>query len=68
MNNPEKAAELLEDTNLVWSGDFDTIRLELTQLMRKAANVQYHKLEAEIDALARQITNEGINNVRGTNS
>jgi hypothetical protein len=40
----EKAIKLLEDKNLVWSGDFDTIRLELTQLMRKAADVEYHKL------------------------
>jgi hypothetical protein len=62
----EKAVKLLEDKNLVWSEDFDTIRLELTQLMRKAADVQYHKLEAELDALARQVTNEGSNNVRRT--
>ena len=66
MDELEKAVKLLEDKNLVWSEDFDTIRLELTQLMRKAADVQYHKLEAELDALARQVTNEGSNNVRRT--
>lgn len=68
MDELEKAVRLLEDKNLVWSEDFDTIRLELTQLMRKAADVQYHKLEAELDALAKQITNEGDKDVRGTNS
>jgi hypothetical protein len=62
----EKAVKLLEDKNLVWSQDFDTIRLELTQLLRKAADAEYHKLEAELDALAKQITNEGDKNARRT--
>jgi len=62
----EKAIKLLEDKNLVWSQDFDTIRLELTQLMRKAADVEYHKLEAELDALAKSVSNEGSNNARRT--
>jgi hypothetical protein len=62
----EKAVNLLEDKNLVWSQDFDTIRVELSELLRKAADVQYHKLEAELDALAKQITNEGGSNARGT--
>lgn len=66
MDELEKAIKLLEDKNLVWSEDFDTIRLELAELMRKAANEQYHKLEAELDALARQVSNEGSNNARGT--
>jgi hypothetical protein len=65
MDELEKAIKLLEDKNLVWSQDFDTIRLELTQLMRKAADVEYHRLEAELDALARQLSNEGKNNARG---
>jgi hypothetical protein len=65
MGELEKAIKLLEDKNLVWSQDFDTIRLELTQLMRKAADVEYHRLEAELDALARQLSNEGKNNARG---
>jgi hypothetical protein len=65
MDELEKAIKLLEDENLVWSGDFDTIRLELTQLLRKAADVEYHRLEAELDALARQLSNEGKNNARG---
>jgi len=65
MDELEKAIKLLEDKNLVWSQDFDTIRLELTQLMRKAADVEYHRLEAKLDALARQLSNEGKNNARG---
>lgn len=68
MDELEQAIKLLEDKNLVWSEDFDTIRLELTQLMRKAANEQYHELEAELDALAKQISNEGSNNARGTHT
>jgi hypothetical protein len=68
MDELEKAVKLLEDKNLVWSQDFDTIRLELTQLLRKAADVEYHKLEAELEALAKQIANEGSNNVRRTNT
>ena len=66
MDELEKAIKLLEDKNLVWSEDFDTIRLELTQLMRKAADVEYHKLEAELDALAKAVNNEGSNNARRT--
>jgi len=62
MNELEKALKLLEDKNLVWSQDFDTIRLELSQLMRKAAEVRYRELEAELDSLANSITNEGKNN------
>lgn len=66
MDELEKAIKLLEDKNLVWSEDFDTIRLELTQLLRKAAEVEYHKLEAELDRLAQSLVNEGSKNVRGT--
>ena len=66
MDELEKAIKLIEDKNLVWSEDFDSIRLELTQLMRKAADVEYHKLEAELDALAKAVNNEGSNNARRT--
>jgi hypothetical protein len=66
MDELEKAIKLIEDKNLVWSEDFDSIRLELTQLMRKAADVEYHKLEAELDALAKSVNNEGSNNARRT--
>ena len=66
MDELEKAIKLIEDKNLVWSEDFDTIRLELTQLMRKAADIEYHKLEAELDALAKAVNNEGSNNARRT--
>jgi len=58
----QKAVELLEDESLVWSGDFDTIRLELTQLLRKAAEVRHLELEAELGSLVKAITNEGENN------
>jgi hypothetical protein len=64
----EKAIKLIEDKNLVWSEDFDTIRLELTQLMRKAADIEYHRLEAELDALAKAVNDEGSNNARGTHT
>jgi hypothetical protein len=66
MDELEKAIKLIEDKNLVCSEDFDSIRLELTQLMRKAADVEYHKLEAELDALAKAVNNEGSNNARRT--
>ena len=62
MADLEKAVELLEDNNLVWSADFDTVRLDLAELMRKAAKVQYRELEVELDKLAKAITNEGKNN------
>jgi hypothetical protein len=62
MDELDKAVKLLEDKNLVWSEDFDTIRLELSQLMRKAAEVRYRELEAELDSLSKAITNEGENN------
>jgi hypothetical protein len=61
MDELEKAIKLLEDKNLVWSKDFDTIRLELSQLMRKAAEVRYREIEAELESLANSITNEGKN-------
>jgi hypothetical protein len=61
MDELEKALKLLDDKNLVWSKDFDTIRLELSQLMRKAAEVRYRELEAELDSLANSISNEGKN-------
>ena len=64
MDELAKAVKLLEDKNLVWSEDFDTIRLELTQLLRKAADVQYYELEAELDRLAQSLMNEGSNNAR----
>jgi hypothetical protein len=61
MDEIEKALKLLDDKNLVWSKDFDTIRLELSELMRKAAEVRYRELEAELESLANSITNEGKN-------
>ena len=68
MDKVEKAVELLEDNNLVWSEDFETIRLELSHLIRKAAKVKYSELEAELDRLAEGLVGEGSNNARGTNT
>ena len=68
MDELEKAIKLLEDKNLVWSKDFDTIRLELSRLMRKAAEVRYRELEAELDSLAKGITNERENNAWRANT
>ena len=68
MDELAKATKLLEDKNLVWSEDFDTIRLELTQLLRKAIDVQYHELEAELDRLAKSLMNEGSDNARGNDT
>lgn len=63
----DDAIKLLEDKNLVWSQDLDTMRVELAQLMRKAADVQYRELEVELDRLAQAVVNEGSDNARGTN-
>ena len=61
----DDAIKLLEDKNLVWSQDLDTMRVELAQLMRKAADVQYRELEVELDRLAQAVVNEGSDNARG---
>jgi hypothetical protein len=56
-----KALELLNDDNLVWSDDFETIRKNLASLMAKAWEMEYAGLEPEIGDLA-------LNLVRGQNA
>ena len=54
------ALELLNDRNLVWSEDFESIRKNLALLMAKAWEMEYAGLEPELGDLA-------LNLVRGTN-
>jgi hypothetical protein len=56
-----KALELLDDDNLVWSDDFESIRKNLSLLMAKAWEMEYAGLEPEIGDLA-------LNLVRGQNA
>jgi hypothetical protein len=55
------AIELLQDENLVWSDDFESIRKSLLLLMAKAWEMEYAGLEPEIGDLA-------LNLVRGKNA
>jgi hypothetical protein len=55
------ALELLNDDNLVWSDDFESIRKNLALLMAKAWEMEYAGLEPEIGDLA-------LNLVRGQNA
>jgi hypothetical protein len=55
------ALELLNDDNLVWSDDFESIRKNLALLMAKAWEMEYSGLEPEIGDLA-------LNLVRGQNA
>jgi hypothetical protein len=55
------AIELLQDENLVWSDDFESIRKSLLLLMAKAWEMEYAGLEPEIGDLA-------FNLVRGQNA
>ena len=56
-----EALKLLNDSNLVWSEDFESIRKNLALLMAKAWEMEYAGLEPEIGNLARHL-------VRGTNA
>jgi hypothetical protein len=55
------ALDLLNDDNLVWSDDFESIRKNLALLMAKAWEMEYSGLEPEIGDLA-------LNLVRGQNA
>jgi hypothetical protein len=55
------AIQLLNDENLVWSDDFESIRKNLAVLMAKAWEMEYIGLEPEIGDLA-------LNLVRGQNA
>jgi hypothetical protein len=56
-----EALELLNDKNLVWSDDFESIRQNLALLMAKAWEMEYAGLEPELGDLA-------LNLVRGQNA
>jgi hypothetical protein len=56
-----EALKLLNDQNLVWSEDFESIRKNLALLMAKAWEMEYAGLEPELGDLA-------LNLVRGTNA
>ena len=56
-----EALTLLNDRNLVWSEDFESIRKNLALLMAKAWEMEYAGLEPELGDLA-------LNLVRGTNA
>ena len=50
------ALELLNDRNLVWSEDFESIRKNLALLMAKAWEMEYAGLEPELGDLALNLT------------
>ena len=58
------AINLLKDENLIWSADFDTIRLDLANVLLKAIQVEYHYLEPEISTIALKLVRDVE---RGTN-
>ena len=61
MDKFPEALKLLNDQNLVWSEDFESIRENLALLMAKAWEMEYAGLEPELGDLA-------LNLVRGTNA
>jgi hypothetical protein len=61
MEELAQAVELLEDENLVWSSDFESIRKNLAGLLAKAQLIEYSLLEPEIGDLA-------LNLIRGENA
>ena len=61
MEDFNKALALLDDKNLVWSEDFESIRKNLARLMAKAWEMEYHSLEPELGDIA-------LNLVRGQNA
>jgi hypothetical protein len=56
-----EALKLLNDPNLVWSDDFESIRKNLAGLMAKAWEMEYAGLEPELGDLA-------LNLIRGENA
>ena len=61
MEDFSEALRLLDDKNLVWSEDFESIRKNLALLMAKAWEMEYAGLEPELGDLA-------LNIVRGQNA
>lgn len=60
MEEINEALKLLNDENLVWSDDFESIRKNLALFMEKAWKMEYAGLEPEIGDLA-------LNLIRGKN-
>jgi hypothetical protein len=60
MEDLPAALELLNDTNLVWSDDFESIRKNLALLMAKAYEMEYAGLEPEIGDLALNLVRKEI--------
>ncbi len=60
MDKFPEALTLLNDQNLVWSEDFESIRKNLALLMAKAWEMEYAGLEPELGDLA-------LNLIRGEN-
>ena len=63
-NDISKAIRLLKDDNLVWSNDFESIRIDLARLLEKILQNEYHYLEPEIVELTLKLLREGENLVR----
>ena len=61
MHKFPEALNLLNDSNLVWSEDFESIRKNLALLMAKAWEMEYAGLEPELGDLA-------LNLIRGENA
>ena len=61
MEDFSRALQLLNDENLVWSDDFESIRKNLALLMAKIWEMEYAGLEPEVGDLA-------LNLVRGQNA
>lgn len=61
MDNFTDALKLLNDSNLVWSEDSESIRKNVALLMAKAWEMEYAGLEPELGNLA-------LNLVRGENA
>lgn len=59
------AIELLTDENLVWSSDFEAIRLDLAKLLERLLPVKWHNITPEIDTLCLNLIGERENNARG---
>jgi hypothetical protein len=69
MEDLARAVELLEDKNLVWSEDFESIRKHLADLLAKAKRIEYAVLEPEIGDLAlKLIRGEDVRRPKATDA
>jgi hypothetical protein len=59
-----KAINLLNDDNLIWSRDFESIRIPLAGVLVKATQVEYHHLEPQITELCLRLISERESNAR----